>query len=93
MKILKFSASWCLPCKQLSSTIQSLSDDKRALFEDIDVDACTKDVLTKYNIGSVPTLVFLDDKSNPVKIMTGHKTKQQLDQVINELQTDYNRKA
>ena len=56
LKVLKFSASWCGPCKVLSETLKDVEG-----ITNIDLD---KDMETarKYNIRSVPALVFLKDE-------------------------------
>jgi thioredoxin 1 len=53
VEVLKFSASWCGPCRVLA---QTLKDVKGITNIDIDKDQETP---RKYGIRSVPTLVFL----------------------------------
>lgn len=82
MKILKFSASWCMPCKQLSQTISTLSEEQRAKFEEIDVDECDKSLLSQYGVRSVPTLVVLNDQGNVVRTLTGNQPKAKLIELL-----------
>lgn len=58
MQILKFSAEWCVPCKQLSKLLEKLDID--VIEKDIDLEE-NQDLLTKYKIRSVPTLVAVKD--------------------------------
>ncbi len=57
-KILKFSASWCGPCKSLAATIKG--KDLGVEVVDIDIDEDT-DTSVKYSIRSVPTMVYIRD--------------------------------
>lgn len=57
MQILKFSADWCQPCKQLAKLLEKLDVD--VIEKDIDLDE-NRELLAKYNIRSVPTLVAIN---------------------------------
>ena len=59
MKILKFSASWCGPCKMLSMTIAGIKDQIPYPVEEIDIDVSTE-MAQKYSIRGVPTIVLVD---------------------------------
>lgn len=55
IEVLKFSATWCGPCRVLAHTLEGVEG-----ITNIDID---KDMETarKYNIRSVPALVFVED--------------------------------
>ncbi len=55
-KILKFSASWCGPCKALSMTLNG--EDLGVPLEEVDIDQ-SAELSSKYGIRSVPTLVYV----------------------------------
>ena len=55
-KILKFSATWCGPCKSLSMTLHG--EDLGVPLEEVDIDQ-SADLSAKYGIRSVPTLVYV----------------------------------
>ena len=74
-EILKFSASWCGPCKTLSNVIKS-SGDLGVTITEVDIDE-QLDLATKYSIRSVPTMVMLES-GHEIKRMTGVMTSQQL---------------
>ena len=58
-QLLKFSASWCGPCKSLSMNIKNVELGDVELKE-IDIDE-NLDMAKEYNIRGVPTLVLLED--------------------------------
>ena len=74
-KILRFTASWCQPCKALAKNLEIA--DVGLPIEVIDIDV--QDTLAvEYGIRGVPTLVMLDENIE-VKRLVGSKT-------VNELQ-------
>lgn len=73
-KILRFTASWCQPCKGLAMNM--LSAELTTPVEVIDIDAYT-DVAAEYGIRSVPTLVMLDENIE-VKRTSGVLTTKQI---------------
>jgi thioredoxin 1 len=73
-KILRFTASWCQPCKGLAMNL--MSADLDIPIEVIDIDAYIE-VAVEYGIRSVPTLVMLDENIE-VKRSSGVMTVQQL---------------
>lgn len=78
-EVLKFSASWCGPCKMLAMTINELEDSSLSI-KNIDIDE-QLDLATKYNIRSVPTMVILEDDVE-VKRKTGSMNLQQLKEFL-----------
>jgi thioredoxin 1 len=60
MKVLKFSASWCGPCKMLSTVIGDMGDLPMDI-EEVDIDS-NMELAKQYNIRGVPTMVIVDDK-------------------------------
>lgn len=59
MKLLQFKASWCGPCKVQTKEFEKNPIDVE--LEAIDIDECDKDLQSKYNISTIPTMVLLDD--------------------------------
>jgi thioredoxin 1 len=73
-RILRFTASWCKPCKSLAENLE-LSDLNMPI-EVIDVDV-QEDIANEYGIRGVPCLVMLDENIE-VKRLVGNKTVNQL---------------
>jgi thioredoxin-like negative regulator of GroEL len=70
-KILRFTASWCQPCKQLAKTLESA--DLGVPIEVIDIDV-NPEMVEEYQIRGVPTLVHLPSNQK----ISGAKTLQEL---------------
>ena len=59
--LMKFSASWCGPCKQLESNMLDANLDG-VIVEKLDVDDSTaRDTAQQYGVRSVPTLILLEN--------------------------------
>lgn len=75
MKLLKFEASWCQPCKQLSKVMETLTFPFTV--EAVDVDQ-NRDAAIEYGVRGVPCLILLDENGNTVTRINGTVSKQQL---------------
>ena len=73
-KILRFTASWCQPCKALAKHLEAAELDIPIEVVDIDVH---EQVAIDYSVRNVPTLVLLNDDVE-VKRITGVKTFKEL---------------
>jgi len=78
-RILRFTASWCQPCKSMAMMLEEINADIPVEVIDIDVHS---EIAMEYGIRSVPTLV-MKDSNIEVKRMTGVKTKEKLTEWIN----------
>ena len=78
--ILRFTASWCMPCRTMALQLENLNTGIPIEVIDIDV---YPDVAIEYGIRSVPTLVMLED-NKIIKRITGVKTPLELKEWINE---------
>jgi len=58
-QLLKFSATWCQPCKSLAGNMKNV-DFKDVELKEIDIDENLDDA-KKYGIRGVPTIVLLKD--------------------------------
>lgn len=74
MKLLKFQADWCGPCKALTKTLATTSIH---IDQVVDVDT-DKDIARRYNIRGVPTLILTDDSGKEIKRVSGNISKETL---------------
>ena len=74
-RIIRFTASWCGPCKALAKNLEVANIEMPIEVVDIDIQ---NEMAVEFGIRSVPTLVMMDGNTE-VKRMIGSKT-------INELQ-------
>ena len=81
MKVLKFSASWCGPCKMLSMTIAGIKDEIPFPIEEIDIDE-NSEMAQKFSIRGVPTIVLVDGDKE-VKRKVGVMTSPELKTFLN----------
>lgn len=80
MKLLKFYADWCSPCKQLAKTLSEIDHGLEIQEVDADNDRTT---VVQYNVRAIPTLILLDYNNQEIRRANGAKTKQQLLQFLN----------
>ena len=71
MEVLRFTATWCQPCKALAQQLEELGLDKDVTVVDIDEQ---QDLAIQYGVRSVPTLIAVDNNKE-VKRMVGVKAK------------------
>ena len=78
MKILRFTASWCGPCKSLAANLEWLqSEYPLPNIEKVDIDE-NPELATQYGVRGVPTLVMLDDNNAEVRRMVGTTDRNKL---------------
>ena len=67
MRILKFYATWCVPCKALSKYLESSRDIRiiNCNIEEVDIEK-NMETAIEYGVRSVPTMVLLDDYNNEI---------------------------
>lgn len=72
-KVLKLSAPWCSPCKQMDSQLARL----QMVVEHVDIDV-DKNLGKLYAIRSIPTLIKLDDAGIEIGRLIGAQTDAKL---------------
>ena len=78
-RILRFTASWCGPCKALAKTLDTIQTTLP--IEVIDIDE-NREFSAEYGIRGVPTMVMLDENIE-VKRFVGLKSKPEIETWLN----------
>jgi thioredoxin 1 len=78
IEVLKFSATWCGPCKVLAHTLEGVEG-----VTNIDIEK-DQETARKYGIRSVPTLVFLKDGVE-VHRQSGNMPLKMYNQILDEI--------
>lgn len=85
LKLIKFGASWCGPCRSLVPILEELKS--RIIIEDIDVDEVDPVVLTNYKIRNIPVLIITKDNVE-VWRHVGSISKVELENKLKEYETN-----
>jgi thioredoxin 1 len=80
-KVIRFTASWCQPCKAMASILEEI--DTNIPIEVVDIDK-QQDVAIEYGIRGVPTLVKIDNNGNVTDRMVGIKAKNLVEEFLND---------
>jgi thioredoxin 1 len=81
-RILRFTASWCQPCKVLAKNLESVKNKNNIPVEVVDIDVHS-DIAMEYGIRSVPTLVMKDGNIE-IKRFSGVRSLKELEGWIND---------
>jgi thioredoxin-like negative regulator of GroEL len=79
-RVIRFTASWCGPCKGLVMTLNNI--ETSIPFEVIDIDE-KSDIARDFGIRSVPTLVMLDENTE-IKRVSGALPQAELEAWLND---------
>jgi thioredoxin 1 len=89
-KVIKFSASWCQPCKVYAKTFEKVSqmDEFSGIkFESHDVEESEEieDMAAKLQIRGVPSTVLFDEDGNVLSRISGNIPAQVLVDAIRDI--------
>jgi len=77
IEVLKFSATWCGPCKVLAKNLEGVEGIKN-----IDVNE-NMELSAQYGVRNIPLLVFLS-QGKEIGRMSGVITKKKYEEILNE---------
>lgn len=81
-KVIKFSASWCGPCRTMSPIVEKiLKEDEFSNvvdFKPVDMDEDEENLGGKYGIRSIPTILVVDDEDKVLDKIVGAVPEQSL---------------
>ena len=81
-RILKFSASWCGPCRVLEEKLKGFD---KCEIEKIDVDSADEELLEKYAIRNVPVTIIVDENGEEMHKWVGLFDVKQLEEKLEGL--------
>lgn len=79
-KVLRFTASWCQPCKAMAAILDDIKTTTP--IEIIDIDE-NQELAVKYNVRGVPTLIMINENGEAVNRMMGIKAKNLVEEFLN----------
>ena len=85
MHIIKFSASWCAPCKALGIELERVSPDLLSKFniQNVDVDK-DMELAMQYGVRSVPMMIVKSDDGVILGTIRGFQTANKLTEFLSK---------
>lgn len=82
MKVYKFYADWCQPCKMLSKVIEDAGDKVTAEIVNVNIDEQMATAIS-FNVRSVPAMVMVDENDKEIKRLIGYVKEDKLMEFLN----------
>lgn len=85
--IIDFAADWCGPCQILAPRFENVAKDTKhnsINFIKVDIDKA-KELATKYEIQSVPTLIYFDKTGKVYKQTAGLVSEKDITNIIQQI--------
>ena len=83
IKILKFESDSCPQCKALSITLERISKENKIDIKNINIEEDNnQDLIRKYNIRSIPTIIFLNEDKEYNRLV-GNQSYATINKIIN----------
>lgn len=80
-QLIKYSATWCVPCKDLSKTLASIDFESNGItLTELDADKHTLR-FKEQDIRTVPTLVLIENGVE-LRRLSGNKTLEQINKFL-----------
>lgn len=84
IKILRFTASWCSPCKRYAPIFSEFVEENDINAEEIDIDE-SPELAQHYGVMSVPTTVILNKGNTVVGSVSGAISKPALRRLVEDV--------
>ena len=89
-RVLHFSQAMCSECRRLETVMKPVEEEYSGKIKFVDIDVSegnrqTQELVSKYNVRVVPTLVFMDKNGKTVDRTEGSMTKETLEGYLNKL--------
>jgi thioredoxin-like negative regulator of GroEL len=81
MRVIKFGAEWCSPCKALDAELEKCTEDFELVRCDVEEDI---GAVRLNGIQSLPTLLFIRD-GQEVARLTGRQSARKIDSTIQKV--------
>lgn len=81
MKVIKFYADWCGPCKTYAPVFDKVVNELNVEYQNINVDKDTTGLAAKYKVRSIPLTVFINEDGTSTKEV-GMLSEEKLKQLI-----------
>ena len=78
MKVYKFYADWCQPCKMLSKILKDVDTNDHELI-DVNIDE-QEQMAIDFSVRGVPTMVMVDESGKEVKRLVGMESESKLNE-------------
>ena len=83
IKILKFESDSCPQCKALSATLERITKEYKTDMKSINIEEDNnQNLIRKYNIRSIPTLIFLNEDQEYNRLV-GNQSYATINKIIN----------
>jgi thioredoxin 1 len=79
-RVLRFTATWCGPCKMLAKNLEEVNTQVPIEVVDIDVN---QETAIDYGVRGVPTLIMLEG-NNEIKRLVGMQPLKALEEWLND---------
>ena len=87
--LMDLGSKGCVPCDNLQPVLSSLrskySEKIRVKFYDVNRTSEGARLANKYNVSTIPTLIFLDKSGNVVKRMVGYHSQSEIESAFRSL--------
>ena len=79
MRLTKYHADWCQPCKTLTVIMKGMT------YDEVDIETqAGGDEARFYNVRSLPTLVLNDNDNGFVSMLVGLRSRQEISRWLSE---------